>query len=147
MSARRRLFALHFNARATRDGACDGDRSHTLCGTNGSGDRCTSKVPPSPASARKLTSRGSYCPLARVARTIWRSFVSVRDATNETAKFNDQTKHFIAAYLGELSIAELTALLFIISLTLMPLTIWGRWYLEQRRLSGWFKPERRPRFR
>jgi hypothetical protein len=48
---------------------------------------------------------------------------------------------------GELSIAELAALPFIISLTLIPLTIWGVWYLEQRRLSGWFKPERRPRFR
>jgi len=47
----------------------------------------------------------------------------------------------------ELSIAELTALLFIISLTLIPLTIWGLWYLEQRRFSGWFKPQRRQRFR
>jgi hypothetical protein len=43
---------------------------------------------------------------------------------------------------GELSIAELAALLFIISLTLIPLTIWGVWYLEQRRLSGWFKREK-----
>ena len=32
---------------------------------------------------------------------------------------------------GEISIAELTALLFIVSLTLIPLTIWGVWYLEQ----------------
>jgi hypothetical protein len=35
----------------------------------------------------------------------------------------------------EISIAELTALLFIVSLTLIPLTIWGVWYLEQRRLA------------
>ena len=48
---------------------------------------------------------------------------------------------------GELTVVELTALLFIISLTLIPLTIWGVWYLEQRRLNGWFKPERKPRFR
>ena len=32
---------------------------------------------------------------------------------------------------GEISIAELTALLFIVSLTFIPLTIWGVWYLEQ----------------
>jgi hypothetical protein len=44
---------------------------------------------------------------------------------------------------GEISIAELTALLFIVSLTLIPLTIWGVWYLKQRRLSDHRSPSAR----
>jgi hypothetical protein len=44
---------------------------------------------------------------------------------------------------GEISIAELTALLFIVSLTLIPLTIWGVWYLEQSRLSDHRSPSAR----